>query len=120
MKAVLFMLGLITVMAFSLSDDFESLMKKMKAEKAAIMKKQKDLLNERYDLSDTPSDLQMSGKRKFVQKGVRVKLPQGVTWEQLAAMKPEEIKERGLWPRGFYPLPHPNHSEGGMLFPQSH
>jgi cytochrome c peroxidase len=119
-KAVLLMLGLITIMAFSLSDDFESMMKKMKAEKPAIMKKQQDLLAERYDLSDNPSDLQMSGKRKYVQKGVRVKLTQGVTWEQLAAMKPEEIKEKGWWPLGFYPLPHPNHPEGGMLFPQSH
>ena len=35
-------------------------------------------------------------------------------------MTPEEIRERDLWPKGFYPLPHPNHPEGGMLFPRSH
>ena len=46
---------------------------------------------------------------KPLQEGVRiVKLPSGVTWEQLAAISPDEIHERGLWPKGgFLPLPHP-------------
>ncbi|MGZ5191830.1 MAG: hypothetical protein ACXWCZ_12525, partial [Flavisolibacter sp.] len=110
----------IMITAFNFNDDFESMMKKMKAEKPAIMKKQQELLNDRYDLSNNPSDMQMSGKRKYIQKGIRVKLPQGITWDQLASMKPEEIKEKGLWPMGFYPLPHPNHPEGGMVFPVSH
>lgn len=117
---VLSLISMIAVMAFSFNDDFDATMKRMKAEKTAIMKRQQDLLNERYDLSDTKSELKMSGNRKFIQSGVHVKLPQGVTWEQLASMKPEDIQEKGLWPKGFYPLPHPNHPEGGMLFPQSH
>jgi cytochrome c peroxidase len=33
-------------------------------------------------------------------------------------MAPEEIKEQGLFPRGFLPLPHPKHPTGGMVFPQ--
>ena len=37
----------------------------------------------------------MSGGRKPVQDGVRVKLPEGVTWDGLAAMSPDEIRERG-------------------------
>ena len=41
-----------------------------------------------------------------------------MTWEKLAAMKPEEIREKDLWPKGFSPLPHPNHPEGGMVFPK--
>jgi cytochrome c peroxidase len=53
-----------------------------------------------------------------VQEGVRVKLPQGTTWEKLAAMSPEEIKSKNLWPAGFFPLPHPHHEAGGMIFPQ--
>ena len=40
------------------------------------------------------------------------------SWEELAAMTPEEIREKGLWPKGFLPLPHPNHPEGGMVFPK--
>ena len=57
---------------------------------------------------------------KPVQEGVRVKLPSGVTWDQLGAMKPEEIRAKKLYPAGFLPLPHPNHPEGGMLFPKFH
>jgi hypothetical protein len=50
-----------------------------------------------------------------------VKLPPGVkSWKELAAMSPEEICEKGVWPRGFLPLPHPNHPEGGMVFPKHH
>ena len=35
-------------------------------------------------------------------------------------MTPDEIKEQGLWPKGFLPLPHPFHEEGGMVFPKFH
>jgi len=35
-------------------------------------------------------------------------------------MPPEDIKKRDLWPAGFYPLPHDNQAEGGMLFPKYH
>src|SRR5207237_9092892 len=55
---------------------------------------------------------------KAVEEGVRVKLPEGMTWERLAAMDPSEIREKDLFPKGFLPLPHPNHAEGGMLFPK--
>ena len=120
-KVVLFLVSMVVVMAFNVNyDDFADIMKRMKAEKATMMKRQQDLLNERYDLSNTASDMKMSGNKKFIQKGVRIKLPQGVTWDQFATMKPEDIREKGLWPKGFYPLPHPNHAEGGMLFPTSH
>ena len=33
-------------------------------------------------------------------------------------MSPAEIREKGLFPSGFLPLPHPNHPEGGMVFPR--
>jgi len=32
-------------------------------------------------------------------------------------MTPDEIREKGLYPAGFMPLPHQNHPEGGMVFP---
>ena len=35
-------------------------------------------------------------------------------------MTPAEIREGSLFPAGFLPLPHPNHPEGGMLFPKFH
>ena len=50
---------------------------------------------------------------KVIQRGVRAKLPEGVTFEKLGQMSPEEIREKGLFPKGFLPLPHMNHAEGG-------
>ena len=35
-------------------------------------------------------------------------------------MSPEEIRDKDVFPLGFMPLPHPNHPEGGMLFPKYH
>jgi hypothetical protein len=57
---------------------------------------------------------------KGIQEGVRAKLAEGVTWDALGAMSPGEIRQKGLWPKGFLPLEHPNHAEGGMLFPKYH
>lgn len=100
---------------------FQDVVTDMESAKPAIMKRQMDLLSERYDLRDQPEeDVMMSGGRKAVQKGVRVKLPTGMTWKKLAVMSPEEIRDMGVWPKGFLPLPHPNHPEGGMVFPQVH
>jgi cytochrome c peroxidase len=99
---------------------FQETMKKMAAEKAEIMARQMELLNKRYDLSDKPASGVTMSKGKAIQDGVRAKLPKGVTWDALAAMSPEEIREKGLFPEGFLPLPHPNHAEGGMLFPKKH
>jgi cytochrome c peroxidase len=99
-------------------ESFESVMQRMVKDKPAVEARFKKLLEERYDLSDKPvAGVSSSGRGKSIQGGVRVKLPKGVTWQQLAAMTPEEVKSRNLWPEGFYPLPHDNQAEGGMLFP---
>jgi cytochrome c peroxidase len=96
-------------------------MKKMSAEKPAIMKRQMALLEERYDLADKPAKgVTFSDREKPIQEGVRVKLPEGQTWDALAKMTPDEIKTKGAWPKGFLPLPHPFHQEGGMVFPKFH
>jgi len=101
-------------------EDFNTTMARMSAAKAEVMKRQLDLLAERYDLSDRPAAGVTMSKGKAVQDGVRVKLPPEVTWTQLATMSPEEIKEKSVWPAGFLPLPHPHHAEGGMVFPKHH
>ena len=104
-----------------INESFEKTMTRMKAAKSDVMKRQMDLLDERYDLSDRSAEgVMMSRGKKSVQEGVRVKLPEGMSWEKLAAMPPEEVQKKDLWPKGFLPLPHPNHSEGGMLFPKFH
>ncbi|NLF37966.1 cytochrome B6, partial [bacterium] len=102
-----------------MKESFTAVKERMTGAKAEIMQRHKALLDERYDLADRPAEgVMMSAGRKAVQAGVRVKLPEGATWDDLAGMAPGEVREKGLWPSGFYPLPHPNHPEGGMLFPQ--
>jgi cytochrome c peroxidase len=101
-----------------ITEDFDSVVQRMKGAKSGIMKKQMELLSERYDLSDRPAQGVTMSRGKLVQQEVRVKLPEGVTFQQLAQMKPAEIRQKGLFPKGMMPLPHPNHNEGGMVFPQ--
>jgi cytochrome c peroxidase len=97
---------------------FADLVKQLQAEKPKFAKRQQDLLSARYDLANRPAaGVTMSGG-KPVQAGVRVKLPAGTTWDQLAAMSPDEVRDKALWPEGFYPLPHPHHEAGGMIFPK--
>ena len=101
-----------------ITEDFDSIQARMKAAKAEIMKRQMDLLAERYDLSNRPAKGVTMSRGKSIQEGLRVKLPAGMTLPKLTEMTPEEIREKGVFPKGFFPLPHPNHSEGGMVFPR--
>jgi cytochrome c peroxidase len=102
-----------------IQEDFDKTVAKMSAAKPEIMERQMKLLEERYDLSDRPATGVAMSRGKPIQQGVRARLPDGVNlWEDLAAMTPEAIRQQGLWPKGFLPLPHPNHPEGGMVFPK--
>lgn len=105
-------------MPVDLDTPFDEVFREESAEKEKFDKRHRELLEQRYDLSDNPSDVMMSGNRKAVQQGVRVKLPDDMTWEKLAEMSPEEIKEKDLFPQGFRPLPHSKHETGGMVFPE--
>lgn len=107
-----------TYMPVVVEQDFEKDKAADETEKPELMERQNKLLNRRYDLRDDPSDVSMSGGRKKVQQGVRVKLSEGVTWEGLSEMTPGEIKEKGLFPLGFRPLPHADHKTGGQVFPE--
>jgi cytochrome c peroxidase len=101
-----------------ITEPFDTIMNRMEAAKPEIMKRQLDLLNSRYDLKNSPAKSISMSRGKPIQEGVRVKLPQGVTWGKLADTTPEEIREKDIFPAGFFPLPHPNHPEGGQLFPK--
>lgn len=118
LAAVVSLIGAVTSAAVAQTEDFASLVKRLTQEKPGFAKRQQDLLAQRYDLADRPAPGVTMTNGKPVQDGVRVKLPDGLRWEQLAAMSPGEIKSRHLWPAGFLPLPHPHHEAGGMVFPQ--
>lgn len=98
--------------------DFKALVKQLQEAKPEFAERHQKLLQERYDLSDRPAEGVTMSTGKPVQAGVRVKLPQGVTWDQLSKMTAEEIKQQDKWPAGFFPLPHPHHEAGGMVFPK--
>ncbi|HHW34819.1 MAG TPA: cytochrome B6 [Paracoccus solventivorans] len=90
------------------------------AQKPAVMARQRELLDSRYDLADRPlPGAMMSGGTKPVQEGVRVRLPEGQDWDSLAAMTPAEIRDGDLLPQGFLPLPHVKQATGGQVFPQN-
>jgi cytochrome c peroxidase len=99
-------------------EDFRTVLARMRAAKAGIEQRQEALLAARYDLGDRPVAGATMSRGKPIQGGVRVKLPSGVTWDALARMSPDEIRDRAAFPSGFLPLPHPNHPEGGMVFPK--
>ena len=99
-------------------EDFPTLTKRLQTDKPKFAKRQQALLAERYDMADRPAQGASMSRGKPVQEGVRVKLAKDMTWEKLAAMSPEGIKSKNLWPAGFFPLPHPHHEAGGMIFPK--
>lgn len=103
-----------------LKEDLAAVIARMKAAKPEVMKRQMDLLKERYDLGNRPAKDATMSRGKPIQEGIRVVFPKGMTWEKLQAMSPEEIRDKDAFPSGFLPLPHPNHPEGGMVFPQFH
>ncbi len=99
-------------------ETFAQVMARDKAGKDAIMARQNALLEERYDLVRKVDPKVKMTRGKPVPVGPTAKLPADLTWEQLAKMAPEEIRKKGLFPKGFLPLPHPNHPVGGMVFPK--
>jgi cytochrome c peroxidase len=103
-----------------LTESFAEVMQRMTAAKPAIMSRQNALLEQRYDLANRPASGATMFRGKPLQSGPRARLASGMTWERLAAMTAEEIRRQNAFPAGYLPLPHPNHTEGGMVFPQVH
>jgi cytochrome c peroxidase len=100
-------------------ETFDGMRAKDKAGKEAVMARQQKLLADRYDLSVRVSDQVKMSRGKPIPVGPATRLPQGTTWVQLAGLSPQEISDKGLFPAGFLPLPHPHHEVGGMVFPQT-
>jgi cytochrome c peroxidase len=99
-------------------EEFPALIRRLEAEKLAFATRQQALLEARYDLANRPVHGAGMSRGKPLQEGIRVRLPKGLTWDQLGTMTPDGIKDRGSWPAGFLPLPHPHHEAGGMVFPR--
>jgi cytochrome c peroxidase len=112
--------GKTSYMTVDQTESFASIFKRMTGDKPAIERRHQAVLDQRYDLSNRPAKGATMFRGKPLQEGVRAKLREGVTWQALDAMTPEQIRERNAFPDAFKPLPHPNHPEGGMVFPKFH
>src|SRR5271156_888817 len=109
--------GKTSYMPVDITEPFSAIFARLSAQKPEVTREHMALLNERYDLRNRPAAGVTMDRTKPVQEGVRVKLPAGKTWEALANMSPEQIREQNVFPKGFYPLPHPKHEAGGFVFP---
>lgn len=101
-------------------DYFSEVLAKMTAQKPAVEARHRELLERRYDMGNRTAPGATMFRGKAIQQGPRARLAKGLTWEQLAALSPEEVRAKDLFPEGYMPLPFPNHPEGGMLFPKFH
>jgi cytochrome c peroxidase len=110
--------GKTSYLPVDIMEPFSAIFARLSAQKPEVTQVHMAVLNERYDLSNRPAAGITMDRTKPVQEGVRVKLAAGTTWDNLAGMTPEQIRDRNLFPKGFYPLPHPKHQEGGMVFPR--
>ncbi len=102
------------------TEPFSTVMTRMSDAKAAIAKQHQQLLEARYDLGNRAADQLSMSRGKHIQAGVRARLPTGMTWDKLSDLSPHQIRDQELFPIGYLPLPHPNHPEGGMVFPKFH
>jgi cytochrome c peroxidase len=99
-------------------ESFASIINRMTAAKPDIEQHHNAMLEQRYDLTNRPAPGVTMSIGKLIQAGVRVKLAGGMNWHGLAALSPDEIKNRDVFPQAFMPLPHVNHAVGGMVFPK--
>jgi hypothetical protein len=78
---------------------------------------QRKLLENRYNLEPRLDPVAKMSRSKPLVVGPTARLPEGTSWGALAALSPEEIREKDLFP--YKALPHPVQGGGlgGQVFP---
>jgi hypothetical protein len=80
------------------------------------MAAQRQLLESRYILQPRLDPEAKMSRGKPLPVGPTARLANGLSWESLAGMSPEEVRKANAFP---YPsLPHPKHTPGGQVFPK--
>jgi cytochrome c peroxidase len=98
------------------NQDPEEIMKQEIANKPKVMAAQQKLLERRYILEPKLDPQAKMSRGKPLPVGPTARLAQGMTWDQLGQLSPDDIKARELFP---YPsLPHPLQVNGGQVFPK--
>ncbi|MBX9679428.1 MAG: cytochrome B6 [Gemmataceae bacterium] len=94
----------------------DEIMKADIAAKPKVMAQHQKLLESRYDLTPKLDPEVKMSRGKPIAVGPTARLKEGMTWEKLAEMTPDEIRKQDLFP---YPsLTHPKHMPGGQVFPK--
>ena len=94
----------------------DEITKKDIAGKPKVMETHRKLLERRYHLDPKLDPEAKMSRGKPLPVGPTARLAKGMTWDRLAELSTDEMKQQGLFP---YPsLPHPLQSTGGMVFPQ--
>jgi cytochrome c peroxidase len=86
------------------------------ADKPKVMAAQRKLLESRYNLAPKFDGQVKMSRGKPICVGPTARLAEGMTWEKLADMSPDQVRQAGAFP--YPPLPHPKQATGGQLFPQ--
>jgi cytochrome c peroxidase len=96
---------------------FEEGYAKAVAEKPRVTARQRALLDARYNLVPKTDPEATMSRGKPLAVGPTARLAQGMNWETLGAMSPEEIRTKNAFP--YKALPHPVQGGGlgGQVFP---
>ena len=79
------------------TEPFASVFKRMTADKPAIERRHQAVLEQRYDLSNRPAKGAAMSRGKPIPVGPATRLPERMTWEKLAGMSSDEIRDKGLF-----------------------
>jgi len=96
---------------------FDDVYKDLVAAKPKVMAMQQKLLASRYNLEPRLDPEAKMSRGKPLVVGPTARLPEGTDWDALAAMSPEEIAKKDIFP--YQALPHPAQGGGlgGQVFP---
>ena len=97
---------------------FDEVFKTLTAEKPKVMATQRQLLEARYHLNPKLDPEARMSRGKPLTVGPTARLSEGMSWELLATVIPEEVRQKDLFP--YKALPHPAQGGGlgGQVFPQ--
>ena len=96
---------------------FEQWLDFHRKQKPKLMADVREYMNDRYDFSGQAIEGQFMSGGKPIMAGPVARLTAVKSFEELAAMKPEEIRKRDLFP--YKPLAHPLQSTAHMVFPRT-
>jgi len=94
----------------------DAIMKRLIAQRPGVMAAQAKVLEQRYVLEPRLDPVVKMSRGKPLPVGPTARLQNGLTWDRLAAMSPDQIRQQGVFP--YASLPHPLQTNGGQVFPK--